>query len=152
MNQNGYIVEVTSENTAMFKMQRQSACASCGKCFGSKSSESQDIIVEVSNDIGAHVGDHVEVSMDQVNVMKAVGIAYGFPLIALIIGSVGSYYILQAFGLEKSLEVLSFFIGIIFTGAAYYVIKRKDAAMRESKKYMPTVTRILIDLNLAKDV
>ena len=59
MNQQGFIVEIVDDKTAKMRMQRHSACASCGKC-AKLTSESQDLIVEVDNQIGAKVGDHVE--------------------------------------------------------------------------------------------
>src|SRR3712207_586252 len=107
MDQRGYIVEVLDDKTARFQMQRMSACASCGKCIGASNSESMDIIVEVDNTIGGQVGDYVEVSMDHVNVMKAVGIVYGIPLIGLIAGTVGSYYALSGIVGGHKLEVRS---------------------------------------------
>ncbi len=69
MNQQGYIIEIVDEKTAKLKMQRHSACASCGKCQ-TVSSETKEIIVEVDNTIGAKIGDHVEVNMDNMNVLK----------------------------------------------------------------------------------
>ncbi|MEG0250026.1 MAG: SoxR reducing system RseC family protein [Peptostreptococcus sp.] len=150
MDQRGYVVDVVDDRTAKFKMQRQSACAKCGKCFGSKSSESQDIIVEVDNELGAKVGDYVEVSMEHVNVMKAIGIAYGIPLIGLLIGTIGSYYILQNVVSGSRLEFYSIGIGLLFTAFAYLGIKLKDASIRNSRKYMPTITRIMIDLSTQK--
>lgn len=103
-------------------------------------------MVEVDNRIGAKEGQSVEVSMEHINVMKAIFIVYGIPLIALIIGVVGSYYVMKYLGVGgKRQEVISFFIGIIFTGISYLMIKTKDEAFRESRKYMPTVVRILVD-------
>ena len=32
MNQQGFIVEIVDDKTAKMRMQRHSACASCGKC------------------------------------------------------------------------------------------------------------------------
>jgi sigma-E factor negative regulatory protein RseC len=84
MEQQGYIVGIIDEKTAKLKMQRHSACASCGKC--TTTSEKKDIVVEVDNSIGAKLGDRVAVNMESMNVLKAVGIAYIFPLIGLLIG------------------------------------------------------------------
>ena len=80
MNQQGFIIEVVDKKTAKMIMQRHSACASCGKCT-KLSSECQDLVVEVDNSIGAKKGDHVEVSMESVKVIKATMLAYLFPLI-----------------------------------------------------------------------
>ena len=44
------------------------------------------------------------------------------------------------------LEVYSFGIGLLVTGIVYGLIRLKDESFKKSKKYMPTVTRILEDL------
>lgn len=147
MDQKGQIIEIIDDRTALFKMQRMSACASCGKCIGSSSSESQEIMVEVDNKIGAKVGDMVEVNMENMNVLGAIGIVYGIPLLALILGTVGSYFLLKNQLDKNILEILSFAIGLVFTAISYIIIRTKDSKFRESRKYMPIVTRILIDLN-----
>lgn len=147
MDQKGQIIEIIDDRTALFKMQRMSACASCGKCIGSSSSESQEIMVEVDNKIGAKVGDMVEVNMENMNVLGAIGIVYGIPLLALILGTVGAYFLLKNQLDKNILEILSFAIGLVFTAISYIIIRTKDSKFRESRKYMPIVTRILIDLN-----
>ena len=146
MDQRGYIVEVMDDKTAKFQMRRMSACASCGKCIGAAKSESMDIIVEVDNSIGSQVGDYVEVSMEHINAMRALGILYGLPLIALVAGTVGSYYALGSVVAGHVLEVYSFGIGLLVTGIVYGLIRLRDESFKKSKKYMPTVTRILEDL------
>lgn len=143
MDQRGYIVKVNKDDTALFKMQRMSACASCGKCMGAKSSESKEIEVEVDNKIGANVGDYVEVSMEHVNVIRALGITYGFPLIMLMIGMIGGNYILKSIDFSGNIEVYSFFAGIITTAIAFLILKINDKKVRESRKYMPVITRVV---------
>ncbi len=69
MNQQGFIMEIVDDRTAKLKMQRHSACL-VEKCATTNSAESKEILVEVDNTIGAKVGDHVEVSMDNMNVLK----------------------------------------------------------------------------------
>ena len=79
MNQQGYVIEIVDKNTAKLRMQKHSACASCGKCKD-LSSESKEILVEVDNTIGAKIGDYVEVNMENINVLKATALAYLVPL------------------------------------------------------------------------
>mgnify|MGYP000979300901 FL=1 len=85
--------------------------------------------------------------MDQIDVMKALGILYGIPLLGLLIGSVGSYYVFEMIGVKGMLEVLSALVGFAFTGLAYLLIRSREGKFRASRKYMPTVTRVVIDLN-----
>ena len=78
MNQQGYVIEIVDNKTAKLKVQRHSACASCGKC--TTTSEKKDVLINADNSIGAKIGDHVEINMDNINVLKATSIAYLLPL------------------------------------------------------------------------
>ena len=142
MEQQGYIIEIIDEQTAKLRMQRHSACASCGKC--ATTSEKKDIIVEVDNKLGAKVGDRVVVNMESVNVLKATVIVYAIPLIWLMIGTIATYFIIQSVGITNNLEIVSGIVGLILMMAAFFVIKTKDKKYRESREYIPIVTRIIV--------
>lgn len=142
MEQQGYIVGIIDEKTAKLKMQRHSACASCGKC--TTTSEKKDIIVEVDNSIGAKLGDRVAVNMESMNVLKAVGIAYIFPLISLLIGTIGTYYVLQLIENTKNIEVISSTVGIIIMVISFFILRKNDSKLRESRQYIPIITKIIV--------
>lgn len=146
MNQQGFIMEIVDDRTAKLKMQRHSACAACGKCATADSSESKEILVEVDNTIGAKVGDHVEVSMDNMNVLKAAVMAYIIPLVALLVGTIGTFYILGAIGITSGVEAISGLVGICLTVICYLYLKKNDKKFRDSREFIPVITRILIDL------
>ena len=142
MNQQGYIVEIVDSVTAKLKLKRHSACASCGKC--ATTSEEKDIIVEVDNTIGAKVGDKVEVNMETVNVLKAAFIAYAIPLVALLLGTVGTFYSLKAVNVTSNVEFISGVVGLIFTFISFLILRKNDKKFRDSKEYIPIVTRIIV--------
>lgn len=142
MEQQGYIVGIIDEKTAKLKMQRHSACASCGKC--TTTSEKKDIVVEVDNSIGAKLGDRVAVNMESMNVLKAVGIAYIFPLIGLLIGTIGTYYVLQLIENTKNIEVISSTVGIIIMVISFFILRKNDSKLRESRQYIPIITKIIV--------
>lgn len=142
MEQQGYIVGIIDEKTAKLKMQRHSACASCGKC--TTTSEKKDIVVEVDNSIGAKLGDRVAVNMESMNVLKAVGIAYIFPLISLLIGTIGTYYVLQLIENTKNIEVISSIVGIIIMLISFFILRKNDSKLRESRQYIPIITKIIV--------
>ncbi|CEQ25061.1 regulator of the sigma(E) factor [[Clostridium] sordellii] len=146
MNQRGYVIELVGGTTAKIKMQKHSACAACGKC--ASSADKKDIIVEVDNNIGAKVGDYVEVNMDSVNVIKAAAIVYIVPLIALLGGTIISYGILNFIDIGMNKEVLSGFIGIVLTAISYLLIKSKDRKFRESRNYIPIITKVINTINI----
>ena len=142
MNQQGFIVEIVDDKTAKMRMQRHSACASCGKC-AKLTSESQDLIVEVDNQIGAKVGDHVEVSMDSVKVMKATMLAYMLPLVFLIAGTAICFFELNNINFNGPIELLSGLCGLLCTFLSYLYLRKNDKKYRESRDYIPIVVRII---------
>ncbi|MDR1773945.1 MAG: SoxR reducing system RseC family protein [Clostridioides sp.] len=147
MLEKGYIVEIVDEKTAKVRIKQHSACEHCGKCK-TLSTESGYIVVEADNSYGAMMGDLVEVNMESVNVLKATAIVYLFPLMALLIGTIGSNYLLKSFGFGANInvEVVSAIVGLVLTGFTYLLIKRRDKNFRDSGNFIPIITRILIDL------
>lgn len=142
MNQQGYIIEIVDDITAKLKLKRHSACASCGKC--ATTSEEKDIIVEVDNSIGAKIGDRVEVNMETINVLKAAFIVYTIPLIALLIGIIGTFYGLKVANFNGNIEIISAIVGLIFTIIVFLILKKNDKKFRNSKEYIPIVTKIIV--------
>ena len=141
MNQRGYVIEIVDSITAKIKMQKHSACASCGKC--ASSTDKKDIIVEVDNTLGAKVGDYVEVNMDSVNVIKAASIIYIIPLIALLGGTILSYKILSFFDISFNIEIISGCMGVLLTILSYLAIKSRDFKFRQSRNYIPVITKVI---------
>ena len=144
MNQQGYVIEIVDKNTAKLRMQKHSACASCGKCKD-LSSESKEILVEVDNTIGAKIGDYVEVNMENINVLKATALAYLVPLAFLLIGNATSYFVLYSLtGIEEIIiELISGSIGVFLMLVAYILLKKNDKKFHESRKFIPIITRVL---------
>lgn len=144
MNQQGYIIEIVDNKTAKLKMQRHSACASCGKCQ-TLSSESKEILVEVDNSIGAKQGDHVEVNMENMNVLKATALAYAVPLIFLLVGTIVSYFMLDMIISTQGIivELISGIIGIMLMLLSYVILKKNDSKFRDSRKFIPVITKII---------
>lgn len=141
MNQQGYIVEIVDNVTAKLKLKSYSACASCGKC--KTTSEEKDIIVEVDNSIGAKVGDRVEVNMESMNVLKAAFIVYTIPLISLFLGTGITFYTLKSIGSVYNIEIISAISGLLFMFISFLIINKNDHKFRESKEYIPIVTKII---------
>lgn len=142
MEQQGYIVDIVDKKTAKLKMQRHSACASCGKC--ATTSEKKDIIVEVDNTIGAQVGDRVKVNMETVNVLKAAAIVYILPLLFLLVGTITTYFILDSISFNGNVELFSGMMGLILMLLAFLILKKNDSKFRDSREYIPIVTEVVL--------
>ena len=146
MNQRGYVIEIVDNITAKIKMQKHSACASCGKC--ASSTDKKDIVVEVDNTLGAKVGDYVEVNMDSINVIKAASIIYVIPLIALLGGTILSYKVLGFLNISFNIEVISGCIGVFLTILSYLAIKSRDFKFRQSRNYIPIITKVINNIDM----
>lgn len=146
MNQRGYVIEIVDSITAKIKMQKHSACVSCGKC--ASSTDKKDIIVEVDNTLGAKVGDYVEVNMDSVNVIKAASIIYIIPLVALLGGTILSYKMLSYFDISFNIEIISGGIGVLLTILSYLAIKSRDFKFRETRNYIPIITKVINNIDI----
>ena len=142
MEQQGYIIEVIDKKTAKLKMQRHSACASCGKC--ATTSEKKDIIVEVDNTLGAKVGDKVKVNMETVNVLKAAAIVYIVPLVALLVGTIGTYFVLDLLKISIYVETISGAFGLVSMLISFLILKKNDNKFRDSREYIPIVTEVVL--------
>ena len=144
MNQQGYVMEIVDNKTVKLRMQRHSACASCGKCKD-LSYESKEILVEADNTIGAHIGDYVEVNMENINILRATALAYLLPLVFLIIGTSISYSLLYSITSidDIVLELISGGMGLCFMLVAYIILRKNDKKFRESRKFIPVITKIL---------
>lgn len=142
MEQQGYIVGIVDNKTAHMKMQRHSACASCGKC--ATTSEKKDILVEVDNSVGAKVGDRVVVNMESVNVLKAASIVYLLPLVGLLVGTIATYSILQYLGNINNIEILSGIVGLVLMIVSFFVLNKNDSKFRDSREYIPIVNKIIV--------
>ena len=142
MEQQGYIIEVIDKKTAKLKMQRHSACASCGKC--ATTSEKKDIIVEVDNTLGAQVGDKVKVNMETVNVLKAAAIVYIVPLVALLVGTIGTYFVLDLLKISIYVETISGAFGLVSMLISFLILKKNDNKFRDSREYIPIVTEVVL--------
>jgi sigma-E factor negative regulatory protein RseC len=82
--------------------------------------------------------------METVNVLKAAAIVYTVPLIALLIGTIATYFILNLSKINVDVEVVSGSIGIGLMLLSFVVLKLNDSKFRESREYIPVVTEVLI--------
>lgn len=101
------------------------------------------MVMTAENNVGAQVGDEVEIELENMNFMTAVLIAYGFPLVSLIIGIVAGYYGLLSFGADSNTaQALGSLIGIAALAASYIVIKYKEESIKKLKKLKPVIIGI----------
>ena len=90
----GVVVSRLDEERAMVTFRRNAACGSCKSAEGCLMSamEAKDSTVEVRNEIGAKVGDKVEIYWDDSSFLLTTFSLYGIPTICVLTGAVAGYY------------------------------------------------------------
>ena len=86
--------------------------------------------------------------MDSVNVIKAASIIYVIPLIALLGGTILSYKVLSCFDISFNIEIISGGIGVLLTILSYLAIKSRDFKFRESRNYIPIITKVIDNIDI----
>ncbi len=141
MKQTGMIID-KKENMATLKMQRHSACGSCGGCGMGK--EKGNIMIEALNKIDADIGDFVEVDIEAPNLLKGAFIAYVIPLAFLLGGMLGGNVVLKGIQYNGNIEMGSALIGLILMAITFLIIKINEPKLKKSEEYTPIITNIVI--------
>jgi sigma-E factor negative regulatory protein RseC len=140
MREIGKVIKVEG-NQATILFTRGTACGECGKCQVGK--DKLEMVMIADNDLGAQVGDEVEIELENISFMTAVTIAYGFPLLALMAGIFGGYYGILALGLEEDMaQVIGAALGLSALAVSHIIIKLKDKSIKKMKKFKPVITGI----------
>lgn len=140
MDQIGYVVSIEGD-VAVVDVRRTSACGDkCSSCGGGCNIPATRVNIE--NNLEARIGDFVEVRMETKTVMKSAFIAYVIPLIMLILGVGVGIYVFKSFGI-KNYESFGFFVGLLFLGISYLILRMIDKKIRESNSLKLQMVRIL---------
>ena len=86
------------------------------------------------------------VSMEHMNILKATLMVYVIPMILLIAGIGCMYYGLESIGYAGNTEAIAAVFGIAVMGLSYIYLKINDKKFKDSKEFVPVITRILVDL------
>lgn len=98
--------------------------------------ENLESTVTVENEVGASLGDKIEITLGDQNVLGAAFIAYVIPLIVLIATIAITVK-------TTSNEALAFFLGMLLTALTFLFIKSRDKKFRDSKKYLARAVSIV---------
>jgi sigma-E factor negative regulatory protein RseC len=132
--QEGIVIELIGE-MAKVKTSRHNDCENCGACPGNS------FVLEVRNSIGAKIGQHVIVEVQEIGMLKAAFIVYVLPLLAIFAGAVGGYYLAEylyqtALWFEVSGGLIAFIFSVLY-------IKYFDSSARTDAKMQPVIVKII---------
>ena len=81
--------------------------------------------------------------MESVKVLKATILAYVVPLVFLLVGTILTYFILELINYSGQIELISGIAGLVCTFISYIILNKNDKKFRESRDYIPVVTKII---------
>lgn len=130
LRQTGRVVELKGK-MAVVRFQRTDACGHCNACFHFGSTEAD---IEIENICDAVVGDVVSIELHSGSMLKASAIAYGIPLIGLIVGvAVGS----------RIGDIYAAVGGILLCGAAFFILKGLNPRFARMGEFKPRMIDIV---------
>lgn len=139
VNTTGVVIEV-QDDKAFVHISRNTACENCGACHFDE--KTMNMKITAINDVGAKIGDRVELSMDNVNFFRASFFLYGIPLITLLIGLFLGIFIFQGMGL-KYYDIYAILMGMAFMAFSYIVLRMNREKFADNTKYMSVITGIM---------
>ncbi|MBD5560622.1 MAG: SoxR reducing system RseC family protein [Clostridia bacterium] len=138
MKENGRVVALEADD-ALVLFRRTSMCAKCGAC-GMGSSQS-DITVRVPNDLGAEIGDEVQVQFQSRSALASSAIGYMFPLLMLFLGMWAGYMIPPVGGLIP--DAMAAICGLLCAALAFVILKLLDPVFQKRLANVYTMTEIV---------
>ena len=142
MTEYGLVIKI-EDQTAFVRFIRSSACGKCKAC-GMLSTQNE-IVVEVPNDIGARVGEYVQVSIVVKKAIKASAIAYLFPLAMLFVGVLFGWLLTDVWHIFVNRDSLMAICALIFVVLSFFLLKIA------SPLYNKTVRRVYTMVGIKQD-
>jgi len=126
----------TKKNNAIARVNRKSACGSCGMC----AIKPKDLFIDltVQNTLNAKVGDEVLIDVSAGSVAKMSLVAYLIPLVLGIVFLMVFYYFVKT----EWLTIIAFFVGLAFGFLIVFVIDKK---IYSKQKNQPKMVAIITD-------
>ena len=135
------IITKTFDDKAEVAVKRMSGCGENCKGCGSSCHTPNHIIV-LTNNIGAKVGDMVEIKGKTKEILKYMIIIYFIPFIMMLVGIFMGIKFFQERGISNY-EPLSFFIGLVALGVGFLFVKIFDNKFGKKDNNIVVMTKIL---------
>lgn len=128
MTENGKVIATDGEY-AIVRIERRSACASCGKCGMTEEQKHADI--RVKNKCNAVAGEYAEISVNDHAAFLSSAIVYLIPLLGAAIG-----LIVGNFLKNDAIQILLCFVGLIL---GYTIVSIIEKLLKKNKNFTPVM-------------
>ena len=128
MTESGKVISTDGEY-AVVRIERRSACASCGKCGMTEGQKHADI--RVKNKCSAAVGEYAEISMGDRAIFLSSAIVYLIPLLGAAVG-----LIVGNFLKNDLIQIILCFAGLIL---GYTIVSIIGKILNKNKNFTPVM-------------
>lgn len=136
------VIESTSQQKTMVRVQKSSACAGCSTRNSCHTHDNQkDMVIEVINNLDAKSGDLVEISVPTGSFLKLTLIVYFLPVVALVIGAYIGGELADYLSLSSTLSSVLF--GAVAMGLTFFILRSYDQSANKTGQYRPQIIRII---------
>ena len=145
IEENGTVVELKGKANAVVMCRKSSLCENCatnGSCMLGDDGHTR--LIEVKNDLGAKVGDHVRIATTTRSFLQSSFLLYIVPLIALVIGALVGKALGEKFDLGLDPNLMSAIFGVFFLIGSFVILRVGSSALSQ-ETYMPKIVAILRD-------
>ena len=118
-------------NAALVEFRRSDACGHCNACMSLSDGRMQ---TKVKNTLHARPGDRVLVSIQASKIVHATLIAYGIPLVMLVLG----LYLGSLIS-----EIASAVLGLGLCALSYGILHKLEPKFAKNEAYQPKMIRIV---------
>ncbi|MBI5206660.1 MAG: SoxR reducing system RseC family protein [Candidatus Firestonebacteria bacterium] len=144
MEEIGKIIEIKGD-FAIIKMESKEQCKNCGHCISVSTFDG--FIMEINNNIKAHVGDRVKISIPEKTILYASFIVYFIPLVFIFIGYFTGVYFADFFHFNISLETAGIIASISGLFISLIFIRKFEIKTKDKNNFLPKIIEILPDTN-----
>lgn len=135
MERVGEVVEILEDGKAVVRFERTKACKNCKMCANAGENHA---LTEVENTLKAKVGDMVEISLHSKSLIQATLIAYGIPLVLLLVGViVGSMWS----------DAVGAIAGIALALVSFAILRLLEPRFSRVKTFKPRMIDIVDTIN-----
>lgn len=130
MEEKGTILDI-QDQTMTVRFQRSAMCEKCGACQHAN----EEMRMQIQRIKEAEVGDQVTVSLGKGTFFKAALVAYGIPLLALLVGLLLGAYL----PITQNAEINSLIVGVAFAACAFAGLRLTEPRRQQNQSYTPKV-------------
>ncbi len=102
--------------------------------------------IQVFNEVGAKVGDFVEIELNDANVLSAAFKLYIIPLIVMVLTIGGIQVLLKNWLPNGNAEIISAIGGFVAVVLVYIFIRLKYDSADQKRRYMAAITKVFDEL------